>query len=112
MTTADDLPGTTGTVYYTKDSPNEELYSYVYKDAAGANSTEKQQAGSPFTNLERIETQVQVRDLRPIADSFSLEKNGFVLRSLRVPNDIDWTNKEDVSPSKAVPLMYFWKKNQ
>ena len=87
------MSSTTGTVYYTKDSPLE-LYSYVYKKEPGVKPEDQKEE---FSNLERLETEVQVNDVRSIADSLSLGRNGFVLRKLNVPHDIDWTNKEEVT---------------
>ncbi len=95
MPAAQTLPSTTGTVYYTKDSPHD-LFSYVYKKDPSAKPENQKEE---FSNLERIETEVQVTDVRPIAASLSLEKNGFILRKLDVPQKIDWSNKEEVCKS-------------
>lgn len=98
------LPETTGTVYYTKPS-KDELYSYVYKHELDSKGEELQRNGQPFSNLERIETEVQVRDMRQVADTFSLKRNGVILRKLVVPGGIDWANKDEVSiaPLRSQP---------
>ena len=95
MPATEALPSTTGTVFYTKDAPHD-LYSYVYKKEPGVKPEDQKEE---FSNLERLETEVQVADVRPVADNLSLEKNGFVLRKLHVPDSIDWTNKEEVLSS-------------
>ena len=96
----DDLPKTTGTVYYTKES-SEDLYSYVY--TRGPGSQTEDESKKEFSNLERIESQVQVRDMRPVADQFSLKANGVVLRGLNVPAGIDWSNAEEVRIAHIAP---------
>lgn len=99
MPAANTISSTTGTVYYTKES-SYDLYTHVYKKEPDVKPQDQKEE---FSNLERIETEVEVRDVRPIANSLSLEKNGFVLRKLEVPNDIDWSNKEQVN-GKGSPV--------
>ena len=48
------------------------------------------------TNLDLQETEVTVHDVHSAQQEFSLEKNGFVVRKITVP-DLDWENKEEVS---------------
>lgn len=102
MPAANTISSTTGTVYYTKESPHD-LYTHVYKKEPDVKPQDQKEE---FSNLERIETEVEVRDVRPIANSLSLEKNGFVLRKLEVPTDIDWSSKEQVN-GKNFPV-YAW----
>ena len=90
---------TTGTVEYTKDSPTEDLYRNVYEDTTGSLTLEEQEKRS--TNLERTTTEVRVEDLRPSADHFTLRTNGFALKKLAVPNDIDWEDKKMVGLQRA-----------
>lgn len=85
--------GTTGTVYYTKENTSEPLYSHVYKREPLQTPGSQQDETS---NIERIETHVKITDLRPLAESFSLKQNGFILRKFIVPRNIDWSSKEEV----------------
>lgn len=104
MPATEALPSTTGTVFYTKDAPHD-LYSYVYKKEPGVKPEDQKEE---FSNLERLETEVQVVDVRPVADNLSLEKNGFILRKLHVPSSIDWTNKEEVLHCPSLIWLQLW----
>ncbi|KAK9811501.1 hypothetical protein WJX72_004881 [[Myrmecia] bisecta] len=79
---------TTGTVNYIRPPPEgEELFLYVY---------EKPENVQKLTNIEHVETDVQVTDLRSAAGPFSLEHNGFQLVKLSVPADINWDDQQEV----------------
>jgi len=87
---------TTGTVYYLQDS-KEDLYSHVYKSEPGEKKRED------FTNLVRLETEIEVEDIRPKAKEFSLERNGLALTHLSPP-DIAWEDKLQVE-EKYYPVV-------
>ena len=75
-------------VRYTKQPPaGEGLNVYVYELPEGVDKA---------SNLEYDVRDVTVTDLHSATESFSLERNGFVLEKLEVPKDIDWDNKEEV----------------
>lgn len=82
--------------YIQPSAHGEELYAYLY---------EKPESVSKVTNLEHVEIEVPMTDLRTIEDKkgrFTLHDNGFQLEQLHVPSDIDWTNNAEVgsaSPS-------------
>ena len=79
---------TTATLYYLKDT-NTELYTRVYKSEPGEEAKEN------FSNLERLETNVELEDLRPKAEEFTLKRNGFTLTNLDPP-EINWEDKAQV----------------
>ena len=79
---------TTATLNYLKDSGTE-LYTRVYKSEPGEETKEN------FSNLQRVETDVELEDLRPKAEHFTLERNGFTLTKLDPP-DINWEDKAQV----------------
>lgn len=91
------LQATTGTVDYTRKPAHGPLYRYVYEGSVAATAGTAAEQAQKSTNLDKATTQVRVEDVRPIADQFSLEKNGFILRRLAVPDTIDWENKAEVS---------------
>lgn len=76
--------------YISQPKPGEELYAYI-KEAP---------EGKEPSNLEKVQRDVDVTDVRPRADSFTLAKNGFELHKLRVPSDIDWQNEAEVRPAR------------
>lgn len=78
--------------YIQPSAHGEELYAYLY---------EKPESVSKVTNLEHVEIEVPITDLRTIEDErgpFTLHDNGFQLEKLHVPSDIDWTNDDEVGP--------------
>ena len=80
---------TTARVQYVRPAPNnEELFTYLY---------EKPDNEDRWTNLEQSESEVPVTDLYSVTDKFTLERNGFQLEKLHVPDDIDWDDDDDVS---------------
>lgn len=56
--------------------------------------------GKPATNLERQEETVTVQSVRGLPD-LTLHKNGVQLCNFQVPEDIDWSNEEDVRRSST-----------
>ncbi|KAL3161264.1 hypothetical protein ABBQ38_009625 [Trebouxia sp. C0009 RCD-2024] len=77
--------------YIQPSAHGEELYAYLY---------EKPESVSKVTNLEHVEIEVPMTDLRTIEDKkgrFTLHDNGFQLEQLHVPSDIDWTNNAEVA---------------
>ena len=48
------------------------------------------------SNVKREEVQVQVQDIRSAGKEFSLEKNGFVVRKISLPDGIDWQDEAKV----------------
>ena len=85
---------TTARVQYVRPAPNsEDLFTYLY---------EKPDDEDRWTNLEQSESEVPVTDLYSVTDKFTLERNGFQLEKLHVPDDIDWDDDDDVSNTVTV----------
>ncbi|KAK9807623.1 hypothetical protein WJX72_004557 [[Myrmecia] bisecta] len=64
----------------------EELFTYLYERPADVQQT----------NMEHVGTEIAVIDLHSTDKSFTMEHNGFQLLKLRVPEDIDWDDQEQV----------------
>lgn len=81
-------------VNYVQPAPNgEELFAYLY---------EKPDNVSKVTNLEHVEIEVPITDLREFENQerhLTLQRNGFQLEKLNVPSDIDWANNDEVGSS-------------
>ena len=54
--------------------------------------------GRKASNFERAEHTVPITDLHSVPQDFTLENNGFELRRLQIPADIDWQNEQEVLP--------------
>lgn len=89
--TARKAPSVNATVNYVKPAhKGEELFTYLY---------EKPEDVTKVSNLEHVETEVPFINMRMVEDQkkqFTLERNGFQLERLHVPNDIEWTDDDDV----------------
>ena len=53
--------------------------------------------GADKAKLEFDERNITVTDIRAAANTFTLERQGFVLKKLEVPKDVDWDNTEEAS---------------
>ena len=64
-------------------------YSQIVRHEDGSRTRE--------SNTKVESKQVEVHDTRTANKSFSLQKEGFILRHLEVPASLDWQNDEQVS---------------
>lgn len=77
---------TTGKARYVKRPASaEELYVYLDGPRDG-----------PGSNLQHVEVDVQIADLRQRQSAPTLDRNGFQLETLHVDVDIEWDNDAEV----------------
>ena len=65
--------------------------------------------GKKASNFERVEHTVPITDIHSVPQDFTLENNGFELRRLQIPSDINWSNEQEVLYCLPHTFAFTWR---